>query len=507
MRGVGWLASGSPSRTIVAAREGEAPAEPWWSETRAWEGEAPAEPWWSETRAREGEAPAEPSYLSEGGEDVDAERLTRHAESIFRAALAAVNPETLLRRMLRVRGDRLHVGEQARDLGGRRVLVAGGGKASGAMAAALEGILGDRITAGVVSVKDGHGVPLSRVALREAGHPVPDARGVAAAGEMLDIAAGLGADDLLIVLLSGGGSALLTLPAEGISLEDKQRVTDHLLRAGAPIGDLNAVRKHLSRIKGGRLALAAAAGRVLTLVLSDVVGDRLDVIASGPTTPDSTTWTDALRVLDRFDPDRTLPPSVRQVLREGAEGRRPETPKPGVPGFERVENVILGSNLDALRAASEEAERLGFAARVLSDAIEGEARDVAADHARMARALRDRGEAPACLLSGGETTVTVRGAGKGGRNMESALAFALAAEGLPDTVGLFAGTDGTDGPTDAAGAVADGGTASRARARGLDPRAFLADNDSYTFFERAGGLLRTGPTLTNVMDVRIVLVG
>jgi hydroxypyruvate reductase len=441
---------------------------------------------------------------------VDAERLTRHAEVIFRAALSAVRPDTLVRRMLRVQGDRLRVGELPYTLGAGRVLVAGGGKASGAMAAALEGVLDDRIDVGVVAVKDGHTVPTSRVRLREAGHPVPDARGVAAAEAMISLAHSAREGDLLIVLLSGGGSALLTLPTEGITLEDKRRVTDHLLRAGAAIGDLNAVRKHLSRIKGGRLAQAVPAGRVLTLILSDVVGDRLDVIASGPTSPDPTTWSAAMAVLDRFDPARTLPENVRRVIRDGLEGHRPETPKPGAPGFGHVQNVILGHNVDALSAARDVAESLGFHTRILSPDIEGEAREVAADHARTAREIREKGTPlalPACILSGGETTVTVRGNGKGGRNTESALAFAIAAEGLPGAAGLFAGTDGTDGPTDAAGAIADGGTVARARAQGLDPRAFLENNDSYTFFDRAGGLLRTGPTLTNVMDLRIVLVG
>ena len=433
--------------------------------------------------------------------------LARHAETIFRAALSAVDPGTLLRRRLRREGNHLLVGESRYALESGRVFVAGGGKASGAMAAALERILGDRIDSGVVCVKDGHGVPTSRLRLREAGHPIPDARGVAAAEEMLALARAMRDGDLLIVLLSGGGSALLTLPADGITLEDKRRVTDHLLRAGAAIGDLNAVRKHVSRIKGGRLAQAVPAGRVLTLILSDVVGDRLDVIASGPTVPDPTTWADAMTILDRFDPGDLLPETVRRVIREGLEGRRPETPKPGGPGFGRVENVIVGNNFDALLAARDAAAGLGFPARILSSDIEGEAREVAADHARMAREAREKGAAPACILSGGETTVTVRGKGRGGRNTESALAFAMAAEGLPDVAGLFAGTDGTDGPTDAAGALADGATVARARARGLDARAFLEENDSYTFFEKAGGLLRTGPTLTNVMDVRIVLLG
>jgi hydroxypyruvate reductase len=436
--------------------------------------------------------------------------LARDADRIFRAALDAVRPAALLRRMVRVEGDRLRVGDRPFTLPGSGVRVAGGGKAAAAMAAALEEILGSRVADGIVAVKDGHAVPTRTVRVREAGHPIPDARGAAAAGEVLALASAAREGDLLIVLLSGGASALLTLPAGNVSLDDKRRVTDLLLRAGAPIGDLNAVRKHLSRVKGGRLARAASRGRLVSLILSDVIGDRLDVIASGPTVPDPTTYADALAVLDRHDPRGEAPPAVRAHLREGAAGRQPETPKPEAPGFGHVANAIIGHNFDALLAARDAAEGLGFRARVISPDVEGEAREVAREHADLARGIRERGDPaapPACVLSGGETTVTVRGKGRGGRNTESALAFAIAAEGLAGVAGLFAGTDGTDGSTDAAGAVADGETAARARARGLDPRAFLDANDSYTFFERAGGLIRTGPTLTNVMDVRIVLVG
>jgi glycerate 2-kinase len=355
-----------------------------------------------------------------------------HAEAVFRAALTAVAPDTILRRLLRVQGDRLFAGESPYPLSRGRVLVAGGGKASAAMAASLEGLLGDRIAGGIVAVKDGYAAPTARVRVVEAGHPVPDARGVAAAEAMLAVALSLTRDDLLIVLLSGGGSALLTLPAEGVKLVDKRRVTDHLLREGAAIGPLNAVRKHLSRIKGGRLGQAAAGGRVLSLLLSDVVGDRIDVIASGPTAPDPTTYADALAVLDHFDPRGELPASVRAHLRSGAEGSLPETPKPGAPGLGHVENVVVGHNFDALLGARDEAERLGYRVHVLSPDIEGEAREVALDHARLAREIHEKGAPvapPACVLSGGETTVTVHGKGKGGRNTESALAFALGVEG------------------------------------------------------------------------------
>jgi hydroxypyruvate reductase len=378
------------------------------------------------------------------------------------------------------------------------------------MASGLEVALEERIDGGLVAVKDGHGAPAARVEVREAGHPVPDDRSVSAAEAVLEIARGAGQGDLVIALLAGGASALLALPVEGVTLDEKRAVTDRLLRAGATIGELNAVRKHLSRIKGGRLARAAAPARVAALVLSDVVGDPIDVIASGPTAPDSSTYQDALAVLDRYDPEGSLPAPLRGFLRDGASGRHPETPKPGDRDLAGVRHVIVGRNEDALLAVRAAAEGLGYRPYVLTSHVEGEARAMARAQAAVARQVQASGEPvspPACLLSGGETTVTVRGRGRGGRNTEMALTFALAVEGLEHVTGLFAGTDGTDGPTDAAGALVDGGTVARARKRGLDARAFLEENDSYTFFREAGGLFVTGPTLTNVMDLRIILVG
>ncbi|MFQ5458475.1 MAG: glycerate kinase, partial [Myxococcota bacterium] len=308
----------------------------------------------------------------------------------------------------------------------------------------------------------------------------------------------------------GGASSLLSLPAGGVTLADKRAVTDRLLRSGADIRALNTVRKHLSRIKGGRLARVASPARVLGLVLSDVAGDPIDVIASGPTAPDPTTFAEARAILERYDPQDTLPAGPREHLRDGEAGKHPETPKPGDRHLCEINNVIVGNNRDALEAVRDAALERGYDARIVSGALAGEARDAAAAEAleaREARAHVRSGAAPAALLWGGETTVTVRGSGRGGRNTEAALAFAMAVDGLPDVVGLFAGTDGTDGPTDAAGAIATGETGARARGMGLDPRAFLDQNDSYSFFERAGGLLMTGPTMTNVMDVHIVLVG
>jgi glycerate 2-kinase len=436
--------------------------------------------------------------------------LAQEARDLFHAGLAAVDGGEAIRKHVRLLGGVPQIGGEPCPLGREgRIRVIGGGKAAAAMAAALEEALEGKPEGGLVAVKEGHRAPTARVEIREAGHPVPDLRSVAAAEGVLEIARRAREGDLVIALLAGGASALLTLPVEPVTLEEKQAVTDRLLRAGAAIGELNVVRKHLSRIKGGRLARAAAPARAAALVLSDVIGDRIDVIASGPMAPDPSTYGEALAVLDRYDPEGSLPDAVRSFLRGGAAGGVPETPKPGDPSLGEVRHVIVGRNEDALLAVRAAAEGMGYRTWMPPSQVEGEAREVARAHAAMARWVQTSGRPvprPACLLSGGETTVTVRGRGRGGRNTESALAFALAAEGLENVVGLFAGTDGTDGPTDAAGALADGGTVARARRRGLDARAFLEENDSYTFFREAGGLFVTGPTLTNVMDLRIVLV-
>ncbi len=438
------------------------------------------------------------------------EERVADARAFLQAGLAAVDAGEAIRRHLVIEGDVLHAGGNAYSLGGGSTFVVGGGKAAAPMAAAVEGLLGDRVSRGLVAVKDWHTVPTRRIEVREAGHPVPDARGEAAAREVLAIARSAGPGDLLIVLLSGGASALLALPAMGVTLEEKRAVTDHLLRAGAPIQELNSVRKHLSAIKGGRLAQAAAPARVLALILSDVIGDPLDVIASGPTAADPTTFDEALSLLTRYDPDRRLPRGPRSRLEAGAAGGHPETLKPGDRDLGGVQNLIVGSNRDALEAVEAATRERGYEARIRAGPLEGEARDAAAALAREVREIsqgRPAGAEPLGLVLGGETTVTVRGNGRGGRNTEFALAFALGIEGLPGAVGLFAGTDGTDGPTDAAGAIVTGETAARARSMGVDPRAFLDENDSYSFFERAGGLLVTGPTMTNVMDLAVILLG
>ncbi|MBI4537818.1 MAG: glycerate kinase [candidate division NC10 bacterium] len=442
---------------------------------------------------------------------MDIKALRRAARKIFDAAVAAVDPAEAIRRHLRREGNSLRVGGQTLDLATiRQLLVVGLGKAGASMTSAVEEIVGDRITRGVVVTKYGHVQPTKTVRLHEAGHPVPDAAGMAGAQAILDCLRGATAADLLLVLISGGGSALTPAPVASIALEEKQALTRELLACGADIREMNTLRKHISRIKGGKLARAAAPARVVTLILSDIVGDPLDAIASGPTVPDPTTYADALGILDRYKIREAIPASIRTYLESGAAGKHPETPKPGDPVFAKVQNVMVASNIQALRAAEAESQRLGFTPLILSSFIEGETKEVARLHAALALEVRSSGlpvAPPVCFITGGETTVTLKGHGKGGRNQEFALAAAFDIAGLANVVVLSGGTDGTDGPTDAAGALADGETIARARALGLNPRAFLENNDSYNFFARLGDLLLTGPTRTNVMDVRLVLIG
>jgi len=439
------------------------------------------------------------------------EDLRKTALGIFNAAVRAVDPGEAIRRHLTRDGSRLRIGEETIDLAKvGEVVVVGCGKAAAPMAATVEEIVGDRIGRGVVVTKYGHVKPTRLIRVHESGHPVPDDAGIAGAHAVLDHLRGLGPNDLVLVLISGGGSALTPAPVEGITLAEKQALTKALLACGADIREMNTLRKHISRFKGGQLARAAQPARVMTLILSDIVGDPLDAIASGPTVPDPTTYADALGILDKYRIRGEIPGAIRARLEAGARGEVPETPKPDDPLFARVRNLIVGSNIQALEAARSEARALGLTPMILSSSIEGETREIARMHAALAREVRTSGnpvKPPACLISGGETTVTLRGSGKGGRNQEFVLAAALDIAGLPQTVILSAGTDGTDGPTDAAGAIADGETCARALAAGLKPRAALDTNDAYPFFEKLGDLILTGPTKTNVMDVRLVLVG
>lgn len=431
------------------------------------------------------------------------------AEAIFQAGLAAVVPREAVLRHCRRRKDILEMGHRRWNLSRLgRIIVVGGGKAAAAMAGAMEELIGDRISAGLISVKYGHTAALRHIETIEAGHPLPDQNGLTASRRILDMVREAGAADLVIVLISGGGSALLPLPDSDISLGDKQAVSDLLIASGAPIHDINAVRKHISAIKGGRLAQAAAPAAVVTLILSDVVGNDLDVIASGPTVPDGSTFDQCRAIIDQYGLAKKLPPSVRRHLREGAAGRIPETPDSRSHKWDHVDNLIVADNRQAIVAAAAAARERGYRPLVLSTLLEGETRVVARVHGAMAREVLAGGqpvEPPACLLSGGETTVTIRGAGKGGRNQEFALAAALDIHRHPFIVVLSAGTDGTDGPTDAAGALADHTTVARAHNAGLDCRRALDDNDAYPLFKSLGDLLFTGPTLTNVMDMHIVL--
>lgn len=437
--------------------------------------------------------------------------LRRHALRIFKAALKAADPAEAIRRQVTVTGGVLQAGRKRYLLAEfRNVYVLGAGKATAPMAQAVEQLFGKRITAGVINVKDGHTAPLRRVEQVECAHPVPDERGIAGAARIAELARQAGADDLVLCLISGGASALLPLPAPPLTLEQKQVTTQLLLRSGAAIGEVNAVRKHLSAIKGGQLARLCAPATVISLMLSDVIGDDLAVIGSGPTAPDTSTFADALSVLDRHGLRDGVPSAVRERLEQGAAGALPETPKPGDPLFRRVQNLVVGSSALAVEAAASEARALGYRPLILTTRLEGEAREVARALAAIAHEAALDGRpvrSPACLIAGGETTVTVRGTGKGGRNQELALAAALDLAGAPRLVLLSGGTDGTDGPTDAAGAIVDGETVARAESAGLNARAALMANDSYPLLDATGDLLRTGPTGTNVMDVQVMLVG
>jgi hydroxypyruvate reductase len=424
------------------------------------------------------------------------------AGAIWQAALAAGAVEPLILGMLHLQGARLSVGTRSWNLDAvERVVVLGCGKAGAAMARAVEAVLGDRIAEGFVVVKDGYTAATRRIQLAEAGHPVPDARGQAAAARLLALAGTAGENDLVVFVVSGGASALTPAPAPGIGLEEKQVVTRLLLAAGATINELNAVRKHLSSFKGGQLARAARPASVLALILSDVINDPLDVIASGPTAPDPTTFGDALDVLARRGVLDRVPRSVRSRLEAGRRGEVEETPKPGDPLFERVCNHIVGNNAVVVEAAAAQARQLGYEPHVLTRALQGEARDVAAGLVTRARQLPP----PSCLIAGGETTVTVRGRGRGGRCQEFALAAAIRIRPEDGFVVLAAGTDGTDGPTDAAGALVDADTIRRGRDAGLDARRALDDNDSHTYLRAAGDLITTGPTNTNLLDLYLVL--
>ncbi len=441
-------------------------------------------------------------------------------EEIFNAALKAVDP---------YKSVSLHIEKiklAFRNGIFKRLIIVGFGKASSLMAKAIEDGLSDLISEGIVITKYGHALPHDAnppipplvkggwglFETFEAGHPVPDENGLKATAEIVRLLKDADENTLVVCLISGGGSALLVSPYEGITLIEKQAITNLLLKSGADINELNTVRKHISRVKGGRLAEIAYPAKVISLILSDVIGDRLDVIASGPTSPDKTTYNDALRVLEKYRLMDKSPKGIIEVLKRGKEGLIPETPKEGNKIFEHVENIIIGSNRIVLNAAKQTAEELGFQAEIISSELTGEARDIGkwiAEKAKEIKGSSSKGQEvndSRCLISGGETTVTVKGNGLGGRNMELALAFAMGIEGVEGITLLSAGTDGTDGPTDAAGAIVDGETVKKAKTIGLNPEEYLNNNDSYNFFKGIDGLFITGPTGTNVMDIQIMVI-
>ncbi|MCJ7705686.1 MAG: glycerate kinase [Desulfobacterales bacterium] len=443
------------------------------------------------------------------------EEMRDMAKAVFLKAVSAVDPYQRLKEIAHIDKNRLIIGaeevsEKVFDLNEfERIFLVGTGKASSSMAQAIEEIFGGQITKGLITTKYGHALPLRYTEIIEAGHPLPDPKGLQGARKIKDLLTNTGPKDLVLFLISGGGSALLPLPADKITLEEKQELTQFLLDCGADIKEINTIRKHISQMKGGWLARWAFPSTVITFILSDVVGDPLDVIASGPTVPDTSTFQESWEILKRYGLINEIASSIRNHLQAGREGKIKETPKAGESVFEKVHNMIIGSNIVALRAAEKEFSLAGFNTIILSSSIVGETREAARFHGAIAREVVSTGkpiDRPACILSGGETTVTIRGSGLGGRNQEFALAGAFEISGLEKTVLLSGGTDGTDGPTDAAGAMADHTTITRARQMGLDSVKFLENNDSYHFFEKLGDLLITGPTRTNVMDVRILLV-
>jgi len=440
----------------------------------------------------------------------DIKEMRGNAVKIFHKGLQAVEPGSAIKRSCKREGDNLFIGKRKYNLSGiKNIFVTGAGKATAPMAAAIEDILGEGITSGIINVKYGHTANLNSIRLIEAGHPVPDKNGIKGADEILNLAEGAGKNDLMLCLISGGGSALLVLPAKGITLKDKQDTIKILLSCGATIHEINTIRKHISKIKGGRLAKAAYPAGMVSLIISDVVGDDFDVIASGPSVPDPSTFEESINILKKYKILKFIPKAVVSHIRKGASGKVPETPKEGDKVFNNTYNLIIAGNMEAINASRQESKKMGYKTLVLSSMIEGETRDVAKVHTAIAKEILKTGNPlppPACIVSGGETTVNITGSGLGGRNQEFVLAAAIDIAERKNIVVLSGGTDGGDGPTDAAGAIADNNTFKRAENIGLNPLNFLLNNDSYHFFKQLDDLLITGPTNTNVMDLRIILV-
>lgn len=440
--------------------------------------------------------------------DLKARELAINA---LNATLEAVDPKFIIHSQVKVKDNTLKIGNLSLNLDEfKKIFVVGGGKASGCMAEALEEILGDRIKEGIINVP--YACPPSKtrkIKLQHASHPIPDISGVKGASQMLNLVSQAEKNDLIICLLSGGGSSLMPLPCNDVSLEDKRRVTDALLKSGATINEINTVRKHISSFKGGWLAKKAYPATVVNLILSDVVGDPLDSIASGPTVPDPTTFYDAIEILKIYGLWDKVPNSVKKVLSNGQKGSIPETPKPGDKVFTKVQNIVVGNSRTASLAAYSNFKKAGLNVLLLSSCLEGQARDVGTMLVSVAKEIVASGNPvpkPAGIVVGGETTVTVVGKGKGGRNQEIVLGAALKMGIIGGAVVASISTDGVDGPTDAAGAMADGKTILRSKELGLNPRKLLEENDSYTFFSKLEDLIFTGPTGTNVNDVSVIVV-
>lgn len=432
----------------------------------------------------------------------------KEAIDIFLAGVESVKPDNLLNRFISIRGNTLQIEEILFDLSSiKNIFIVGAGKASAAMAQTVESILGSRITAGHIITKYEHAVPLKFIETTEAGHPVPDENGIKGTENILTIVKKAEKDDLVICLISGGGSALLADVPEGCTIEDLKKVSSILLKTGANINEMNCIRKHLSGVKGGQLSRAAAPARVVSLILSDVIGDPLDVIASGPTAPDPSTFEEAFSIIRKYNIENELPVQINRVLQEGIEKKRQETLKDSDEILRLTNNLIIGTNLLALKTAKEMAESLGYESQIVTNKLEGDVTDVANYIFEIAKSVKEKKDnKKICLLFAGEPTVKVKGNGLGGRNQHLALIAARLLKDLPGITFLSGGTDGTDGPTDATGAVVDSFTSENSSNLLLDMEQYIANCDSYNFFKQEGGLIKTGPTQTNVMDLMIVLI-
>lgn len=439
--------------------------------------------------------------------------MRSEAFDIFLAGLRAGDPYKAVLEHAGLKGDTLFAGGHRYDIKRfKKIIAVGAGKAAYRMGMAVEEVFGDRLEKGILITKYGHGGKLKRLKLIEASHPLPDEAGVNGTEEIIELLKEADEITLVVCLLSGGASSLLVKPADGITLDEKGKTVELLLKGGADIYELNTVRKHISGIKGGRLLSCSYPAKVISFIMSDVIGDRLDVIASGPTAPDGTTFGDGRKVFEKFGIWDNIPESVRAHMEKGEAGEIPETPKGSEPFFKNADNIIVGSLRQSLLSSRDKAASMGFETVITDLSLSGEARGAAGRLAERATREQKKGGGPKCLISGGETFVTVKGKGLGGRNQELALAFAIDIEGLEGITLLSAGTDGTDGPTDADGAIVDGKTAGEARRFGIDPEAYLNENDSYNFFARLDSLsgsrhhIKTGPTGTNVLDIQVIII-